>query len=59
MLLSEAIRNGKLFKCPCGCGRHRTLIEALMHCDETMLTDACIADWIAEQEKRLGITEKP
>lgn len=57
MLLSEAIRKRLPFKCPC-CGVEWPLLDIIDHLgDRHLWTTDHVADWVAEQEKRLGIAE--
>jgi hypothetical protein len=63
MLLSEAIRKNGIFGarevCPhVGCGDHRTFHDMIWHLAmQHGWPDDRLADWVAEQEKRLRIAE--
>ena len=66
MLLSEAIRKGNTidllgqkYGCTLRCGvDSMNIFEALAHLRRHGMTCHQIADWVAEQEKRLGITAR-
>lgn len=58
MLLSEAIRRCCSFFCPCGaCSREYDFMSLMGHLWKLGWSNGDIADWVAEQEKRLGIAE--